>query len=59
MSTWSITVLGLWAAYWAALFAEVAHLRTRDDGVGAVAFAWLSGALLAAGTGCFASTLGA
>ncbi len=57
MSTWSTTVVSLWAAYWAAIFAQVAHLRTRDDGVGASGFAWLSGALLAAGLGCFAITL--
>ncbi|TXN21316.1 MULTISPECIES: hypothetical protein [Methylobacterium] len=59
MSTWTATVLGLWAAYWAALFAQVAHLRMRDDGAGALAFGWLAGALLAAGTGFFVSTIGA
>ncbi|GEO98143.1 hypothetical protein [Methylobacterium haplocladii] len=59
MSTWSTTILSLWAAYWAAMFAQVAHLRTLDDGVGATGFAWLSGALLAAGTGFFANSIGA
>lgn len=44
-------VLGLWAAYWAAIFAELAHLRRQEDGVGAVAFARIAGLLLAAGLG--------
>ena len=44
-------VLGLWAAYWAAIFAQLAHLRRCDDGVGAVACARIAGSLLAAGLG--------
>ena len=46
-------VLGLWAAYWAALFAQVAHLRSLEDGAGALAFSWISRTLLAIGTGLF------
>lgn len=46
-------VLGLWAAYWAAIFAQLAHLRTQEDGVGAVAFARIAGLLLAAAFGLF------
>lgn len=49
MSAWTSSVLSLWAAYWAALFAQVAHLRTLDDGVGAAAFSWASRGLLAVG----------
>jgi hypothetical protein len=48
-----IAVLGLWAAYWAALFAQVAHLRSLEDGVGALAFSWVSRTLLAIGTALF------
>lgn len=48
-------VLGLWAAYWAAIFAQLAHLRRQEDGVGAVAFARIAGILLAAGIGFFLS----
>ncbi|GJD88062.1 hypothetical protein BHAOGJBA_1573 [Methylobacterium hispanicum] len=53
MHTWLISALGLWAAYWAAIFAELAHLREREDGVGAVACARIAGSLLAAGLGLF------
>lgn len=48
-------VISLWAAYWAAIFAQLAHLRTREDGVGAVTFARIAGLLLAAGIGFFLS----
>ncbi|MFY9293942.1 MAG: hypothetical protein WAP03_25085 [Methylorubrum rhodinum] len=48
-------VLGLWAAYWAAIFAQIAHLRMQEDAVGAVAFARIAGLLLAAGLGLFLS----
>lgn len=58
MSTWSTTLLSLWAVYWAAMFAQVGHLRTLDDGAGAAGFAWLSAVLLVAGIGMFATTIG-
>ncbi|MFC7665160.1 MULTISPECIES: hypothetical protein [Methylorubrum] len=48
-------VLSLWAAYWAAIFAQVAHLRSQEDGVGAVTFARIAGLLLAAALGFFLS----
>ncbi len=48
-------VLSLWAAYWAAIFAQLAHLRTQEDGVGARTFARIAGGLLAAGIGLFLS----
>lgn len=50
---WTASVPGRWAAYWAALFAQVAYLRSREDGVGAVAFSWLSRGFLAVGIGLF------
>ncbi len=53
MSVWTHSVLSLWAAYWAALFAQIAYLRTLDDGDGAVAFSWISRGLLAIGIGLF------
>ncbi|GJD30040.1 hypothetical protein PMNALOAF_1283 [Methylobacterium adhaesivum] len=53
MPTWIVSVLSLWAAYWAAMFAQVAHLRAVDDGVGAVAFSRISGAFLIVGLGLF------
>ena len=46
-----IATLGLWAAYWAAIFAQLAHLRARDDGVGAFVCAGISGSLLVTGAG--------
>lgn len=46
-------MLSLWAAYWAAMFAQVAHLRAIDDGIGAAAFSWVSGAFLTIGLGLF------
>ncbi len=46
-------VLSLWAAYWAAIFAQLAHLRRQEDGVGATAFARIAGLLLAVGLGLF------
>lgn len=52
MSTSAASVLSLWAAYWAALFAQVAYLRSMEDGEGAVAFSWLSRSLLAIGGLC-------
>ncbi|WP_200945649.1 hypothetical protein [Methylobacterium sp. Leaf456] len=48
-------VLSLWAAYWAAIFAQLAHLRRQEDGVGAVTFARIAGVLLAVGLGLFLS----
>lgn len=51
MSFWSNCVMSLWATYWSAILAELAHLRMRDDGAGAFAFAWISAALLVAGLG--------
>ena len=53
MPMWIVSVLSLWAAYWAAMFAQIAHLRAIDDGVGAVAFSWISRAFLAVGFGLF------
>lgn len=47
------SALSLCAAYWAAMFAQVAYLRSLDDGVGAVAFSWLSRSLLTIGAGLF------
>ena len=49
--------LGLWAAYWAAIFAQLAHLRSCDDGVGARACAGIAGGLLAAGCGFVTASL--
>jgi len=51
--TLTSAVLSLWSAYWAAIFAQVAHLRALDDGVGVSAFARLSRSLLAVGFGFF------
>ena len=51
MQIWLTSVLGLWAAYWAAIFAELAHLRRREDGVGAATCARIAGGLLGAGLG--------
>ena len=45
----SSAVLSLWSAYWAAMFAQVAHLRALDDGVAVNTFAWISRGLLAVG----------
>lgn len=53
MQIWLTSALGLWAAYWAAIFAQVAHLRRLDDGVGASACARIAGCLLAAGLALF------
>ena len=53
MSTATASILGLWSAYWAALFAQLAHLRTLDDGVGASACGWVSRSLLIIGTAFF------
>lgn len=53
MQIWLTSVLSLWAAYWAAIFAELAHLRRRDDGVGAGTCARIAGSLLVAGLGLF------
>ena len=53
MPTWIVSVLSLWAAYWAAMFAQVAHLRAVDDSVGAVAFSRISGAFLIVGLELF------
>ncbi|GJD31739.1 hypothetical protein PMNALOAF_3001 [Methylobacterium adhaesivum] len=53
MPTWIVSVLSLWAAYWAAMFAQVAHLRAVDDGVGAIAFSRISAAFLIVGLGLF------
>ena len=50
-------ILGLWAAYWAAIFAELAHVRAHDDGVGARTCAGIAGGLLAAGCGFIAAGL--
>jgi len=50
---WLTSALGLWAAYWAAIFAQLAHLRRRDDGIGASACARIAGGLLAAGLALF------
>jgi hypothetical protein len=50
---WFTSVLALWSAYWAAMFAQVAHLRSLDDGAGVVTFSWLSRGLLAVGAGLF------
>lgn len=49
MQIWLTSALSLWAAYWAAIFAQLAHLRRLEDGVGASACARIAGALLAAG----------
>lgn len=46
MSAWSDCVASLWAAYWAAMLAQVARLRMCDDGDSAYAFAWTVAALL-------------
>ena len=53
MSTATASILGLWSAYWAAMFAQVAHLRTLDDGVGATTCGWVSRSLLAIGAAFF------
>lgn len=53
MPLWISSILSLWAAYWAAMFAQIAYLRILDDGVGALAFSWISGGLLAIGLGFF------
>jgi hypothetical protein len=53
MSASFASVVSLCTVYWAAMFAEVAHLRALDDGAGAVAFGFLSGALLMASLGFF------
>lgn len=53
MSTATASILGLWSAYWAAMFAQIAHLRTLDDGVGATTCCWVSRSLLAVGTAFF------
>jgi len=45
----SSAVLSLWSVYWAAMFAQVAHLRACDDGVAVGAFAWISRGFLALG----------
>lgn len=45
----SSAVLSLWSVYWAAMFAQVAHLRACDDGVAVGAFAWISRGFLAVG----------
>ncbi len=58
MSIWTDSVVSLWAAYWAAMFAQVAYLRMLDDGVGAVAFSWVSRGLLAVGIGFFLAAKG-
>ncbi|MCJ2032637.1 hypothetical protein [Methylobacterium sp. J-068] len=50
---WAVSALSLCAAYWAAMFAQIAHLRALDDGVGVVAFAWISRVFLAVGLGLF------
>lgn len=49
----SSAVLSLWSAYWAAMFAQIAHLRALDDGVAVGACAWISRGLLAVGIVCF------
>ncbi|CAX23556.1 MAG: hypothetical protein MIN69_07045 [Methylorubrum extorquens] len=53
MPTLTSAVLSLWSAYWAAIFAQIAHLRALDDGVGVGAFARLSRSLLAVGFAFF------
>ncbi|NEU14434.1 hypothetical protein G3T14_20230 [Methylobacterium sp. BTF04] len=56
MSTWTASAFGLWAAYWAAMFAQIAqiaHLRAIDDGVGAMGCSWISRSLLAVGFAFF------
>ncbi len=53
MQIWLTSVLSLWAAYWAAIFAELAHLRRCEDGAGAGACARIAGSLLAAGLALF------
>ncbi|WP_204165303.1 hypothetical protein [Methylobacterium radiodurans] len=53
MQIWLTSALSLWAAYWAAIFAELAHLRRREDGVGASACARIAGSLLAIGLSLF------
>lgn len=53
MQIWVTSALSLWAAYWAAIFAQLAHLRRLDDGVGASACARLAGGLLVAGLALF------
>lgn len=58
-SPWIASVLGLWAAYWAAMFAQVAYLRAQDDGVGAIAFSRLSRTFLVIAVGLFLMVKGA
>ncbi len=47
------SVLSLWAAYWAAMFAQVAYLRSLEDGDGVSGFLLVSKSLLAIGTALF------
>ena len=47
MSTWTASLLCLWSVYCAAMFAQVAHLRSIDDGVGAQACSRMAKGLLA------------
>ena len=53
MSPWTASVLSLWAAYGSAVFAQFAHLRACDDGVGAATASWISRSLLAVALALF------
>ncbi|MCK2053790.1 hypothetical protein [Methylobacterium sp. 37f] len=48
-----MSVLALWSAYWAAMFAQVAYLRSLDDGEGVSGFSFLSKSLLVLGAALF------
>ncbi|MCJ2108774.1 hypothetical protein MKK70_26050 [Methylobacterium sp. E-041] len=53
MSPAMASILGLWSAYWAAMFAQIAHLRSLDDGVGAITCGRVARSLLIVGVAFF------